>query len=380
MNFDFKQKPIKIHTAVLAVLLGLLVGAALILITGRNPLEVYRYMLGGAVGSPMAIASTLRWSTPLLFAGLAATMAFRGGMFNFGIEGQLYMGALAAALTGIYCAVLPRPILLVLCCLAAMTAGLFWAILPAFVRVRLGGNEAVPALMLNYIAKYLCDYLVQKFFLPGNTFGQTMATDTIAEHAKLHKLMPPHAATYGFLIAVAFVIVAYFFFKYTKSGYNISMTGINPEFAKYGGIHVDGIRVKVMLISGAIAGLCGATEVMGVTWRYESGFSPDFGTEGILASLLGGNEPLGLLIGAIFMGAVKAGSLAVERSAGIPRALADVIKAFIICFVSARLLADYLGVDRIEARIKQKAQAFWPRGRSSSAAQDRAEHTEKRGE
>ena len=151
------------------------------------------------------------------------------------------------------------------------------------------------------------------------SFGQTMATANVAEQVKLAKIIPPYTVTYGFVIAFVLIVVAHFMLKYTKAGYRISMTGMNSEFAQYGGVDVNGVRVKVMLLSGAVAGLCGAVEVMGVTWRYESGFSPDFGIEGILASLLGGNEPFGLLIGALFMGAVKAGSLVVERSAGIPR-------------------------------------------------------------
>ena len=333
MNFDFRQKPLKIKTALFAVVLGLLAGSVLILFTGNDPLAIYGYMLKGALGSPSAIASTMRWATPLLYAGLAAAIAFRGGMFNFGVEGQLYMGALASALAGIYITGLPKVLHILVCMLAAMAAGLVWALLPAFIRVKLGGNEAIPAMMLNYVAMNLCDFLVQRFFLPESTFGQTM------------------------------VAVGHFFLRYTKPGYNISMTGLNAEFAQYGGVNVRAVRVQVMLLSGAVAGLCGAVEVLGVTWRYESGFSPDFGIEGILASLLGGNEPFGLLVAALFMGAVKAGSLVVERSAGIPRALAEVIKALIICFVSARLLAEYLGLDRLEKNILQRLKGPVPKSR-----------------
>ncbi len=354
MNFDFRQEPIKIKTAVFAVILGLLVGAVFILITGNNPLVVYGYMAKGAFGGPSSIASTLRWATPLLFSGLAATIAFRGGMFNFGIEGQLYVGALAAALTGIYLRGLPSFLHALACIGVAMVIGCLWATLPALIRVKLGGNEAIPAMMMNYIAMYLCDYLVQKFFLPENTFGQTIATDRIAEDVIIPKIIPPYTVTYGFVIALGLILLSHIVLRYTKSGYQMSMTGLNAEFAQYGGINVDKIRFRSMLISGAIAGLCGAIEVMGITWRYESGFSPDFGIEGILSSLLGGNEPFGLLIGALFMGAVKAGSLVVERSAGVPRALAEVIKAFIICFVSARLLANYLGINRLETWLKSK--------------------------
>ena len=172
MNFDFRQKPLKIKTALFAVVLGLLAGSVLILFTGNDPLAIYGYMLKGALGSPSAIASTMRWATPLLYAGLAAAIAFRGGMFNFGVEGQLYMGALASALAGIYITGLPKVLHILVCMLAAMAAGLVWALLPAFIRVKLGGNEAIPAMMLNYVAMNLCDFLVQRFSCPKAPLGR----------------------------------------------------------------------------------------------------------------------------------------------------------------------------------------------------------------
>lgn len=352
MNFDFRQQPIKISSAVLAVFLGLMAGAVFVLCTGNNPITVYGYMFSGAFGTAASIASTLRWTTPLLYAGLAATIAFRGGMFNFGIEGQLYAGAFAAAIAGVYLRGTPGLIHILLCFAAAMAAGCLWSVIPALIRVKLGGNEAIPAMMMNYVAMYLCDYLTQTFFLPEDTFGQTMATELIADQAKLAKIIPPYTVTYGFVIAIALVMLAHFGLKYTKAGFRISMTGMNSEFSRYGGIDVSKIRYRAMLLSGMIAGLCGAVEVMGITWRYESGFSPDFGIEGILSSLLGGNEPFGLLIGALFMGAMKAGSLVVERSAEVPRALAEVIKAFIICFVSARYLSAYMGMDVVADKVR----------------------------
>lgn len=352
MNFDFRQQPIKISSAVLAVFLGLLIGAGFILCTGNNPITVYGFMFEGAFGSTASVASTLRWTTPLLYAGLAAAIAFRGGMFNFGIEGQLYVGAFSAAIAGVYFKGMPGVIHILLCFVAAMAAGCLWGVVPALIRVKLGGNEAIPAMMMNYVAMYLCDYLTQTFFLPEDTFGQTMATELIADHTKLPKIIPPYTVTYGFVIAVILVVLAHFGLKYTKAGFQISMTGMNSEFSRYGGIDVNKIRFRAMLLSGMTAGLCGAVEVMGITWRYESGFSPDFGIEGILSSLLGGNEPFGLLLGALFMGAMKAGSLVVERSAEVPRALAEVIKAFIICFVSARYLSACMGLDRIADKVR----------------------------
>ena len=182
--------------------------------------------------------------------------------------------------------------------------------------------------------------------------GQTIATESIAEQALLGKIMPPYDVNSGLIIGAFLVIITFFVLKYTRPGYALSMCGINSEFAKYGGQNVNHIRIYVMLASGAIAGICGAVEVMGILGRFESQFSPDFGIEGILASLLGGNQPFGMLLGTLFMGMVKAGSLTVERSAGIPRALAEVIKAFIICFVSASMISHYLGIDWLQRKLK----------------------------
>lgn len=130
------------------------------------------------------------------------------------------------------------------------------------------------------------------------------------------------------------------------------MSGINPEFARYGGINVDKIRILVMLMSGALAGLGGAVEIMAVRWRFESGFAPSLGNDGILSALLSNSSPIGTLLGALFMGSLKAGSLAVERYTDVSRSLATVIQGTIICFISARLISQYIGLDKIEEKLK----------------------------
>ena len=351
MNFEFRQKPLQLRSILIAVLTSILIGAVIVLCCGYDPFEIFGALLSGAAGSARNLSTSLRWTTPLLFTGVAAALSFRGGMFNFGIEGQLCMGGLASTLVGVYGAALPGPLLILLMMAAGMAAGALWAVIPAIVRVRLNGSEIVPALMLNYTAANLTEYLVHWYFLASGSHGDTLKTEEIAEQAKLAKIIPGYQITYGFIIGLLVVALFWFLMKKSRLGYDISMSGFNPEFAHYGGVNVDKMRITVMLLSGAIAGLGGAVEVMAVRWRYETEFSPAYGDDGILAALLGSSTPLGTMLGAFFMGFLKAGSLAVERYTEVSRAFATVIKGTVICLVSARMLSQYLGVDALADKV-----------------------------
>ncbi len=354
MNFEFRQKPLQFRSVFIAILIGILIGAVIVLFCGYNPVEIFGALLRGAAGSAKNVATSLRWTTPLLFTGIAAALSFRGGMFNFGIEGQLCMGGLASTLVGVYAQNIPGILLIPLMMVTGMAAGAIWAIIPAIVRVKLNGSEIVPALMLNYTALHLTEYLVHWFFLASGSHGDTLKTEEIAEQAKLLKIVPGYQITYGLVIGLLVVVLFWFLMKKSRLGYDISMSGFNPEFAHYGGVSVDKMRITVMLLSGAVAGLGGAVEVMAVRWRYETEFSPAYGDDGILAALLGSSTPLGTMLGAFFMGFLKAGSLAVERYTEVSRAFATVIKGTIICLVSARMLSQYLGIDFLEGKLKDR--------------------------
>ena len=353
MNFEFRQKPISLRTALAAVLIGTLIGFLLVAMFGYNPIEVFASLLSGAFGSAKNVASSLRWATPLMFTGIAAALSFRGGMFNFGIDGQLYFGSLAATIVGIVCKDMPGFLLIPLMMLVSMLCGALWALIPAFVRVKLSGSEIVPALMMNYVAIYLTDYIVHYHFLASGTNGDSLKTERIAEQAQFSPLVQGYQLTVAVLIGLFVVALFWWMMKKSKLGYQISMSGSNPEFARYGGIHVDRMRILVMLMSGALAGLGGCVEIMSMRWRFESGFAPNFGNDGILSALLGSSTPIGTLIGALFMGALKAGSLSVERYTDVSRSLATVIQGLIICFVSARLISQYIGFDKAAEKLKE---------------------------
>lgn len=337
MNFEFRQRKIKPSIIALSICIGLALGTVFVLLGGYNVLEVYSYLIRGSLGSVSALSSTIRWTTAFLLCGVASGIAFKGGMFNMGTEGQLYMGAISATLVGIYCKGLPAIAHIPLCMLAGMVAGAIWASIPALLRVYWNTSEIVVTLMMNYIAINFTSFLVKEYFLTTGVFGDSLTTDELAATARF-PVFGGSPISFGFILGTLLVIAYILFFTKSKRGFEIKVSGVNPDFAKFSGISVNKVRISVMLMSGMVAGLAGAAEIMGVQGRFLSGFSPDFGTSGMLVALLGNSSGIGIYISAIFMGILKAGSLTLERSAGVSRALAVVIQALIICFVSVKTL------------------------------------------
>lgn len=337
MNFEFRQRKIKPSIIALSICIGLVLGTVFVLLGGYNVLEVYSYLIRGSLGSVSALSSTIRWTTAFLLCGVASGIAFKGGMFNMGTEGQLYMGAISATLVGIYCKGLPAIAHIPLCILAGMVAGAIWASIPALLRVYWNTSEIVVTLMMNYIAINFTSFLVKEYFLTTGVFGDSLTTDELAATARF-PVFGGSPISFGFILGTLLIIAYILFFTKSKRGFEIKVSGVNPDFAKFSGISVNKVRISVMLMSGMVAGLAGAAEIMGVQGRFLSGFSPDFGTSGMLVALLGNSSGIGIYISAIFMGILKAGSLTLERSAGVSRALAVVIQALIICFVSVKTL------------------------------------------
>ena len=335
MNFEFRQRKIKPSIIIASVVIGLILGTGFVLLGGFNVITVYSYLIKGSLGSVPALTSSIRWSTIFLLCGIASGISFKGGMFNMGTEGQLYVGAFSATLAGIYIKGLPAVLHIPLCMIIVMLAGALWASVPAVLRVYWNTNEIVVTLMMNYIAINLTSFLVKEYFLTTGIFGDSLTTDELLPSAHFPSF-GNSPISFGFLLGIVLVILFIIFFEKTKKGFEIKVSGFNPEFAKYSGISVNRVRISVMLLSGAIAGLAGAAEIMGVQGRFLSGFSPDFGTSGMLVALLGNSSGIGIFISSLFMGCLKAGSLTLERSAGVSRALAVVIQSLIICFISVK--------------------------------------------
>jgi simple sugar transport system permease protein len=318
-----------------SVLVSLLLFAIVLLVGQYNVLDVYSSLLVGAVGSPSAIGSTLRWATSLILAGLAVTIPLRAGLFNAGVEGQLYLAGFVAALIGIYVdlpAVVVQPLVL----LAAIVVGALWALLPAALLVYLRASEIVTTIMLNFIAIGVVNYLVNNYFRTELSAAAVM-TDLIRPAAQFPSIFPPNQVSYGILIAIVLAILLHIFFRQTTQGYEIRMIGLNRNFARFGGISIKRGWLISMGASGAIAGLIGAFETNGVNARFISGFSPGFGFDGFLVAFLAGGNPIGVIWAGLGVAALRAGSLNLAIEFGIPRITISILQGFIILLISAQL-------------------------------------------
>ena len=324
---------------VLSVVLALLAGSVFILIVGENPITAYGVLFRESFGSVRNIASTLQRATPLVFTGLAVAFAFRCGLFNIGAEGQLYVGAMVAAIIGVSLSGLPRLIHLPLAVVAGMLAGGLWAFVPGILKAKLGVHEVINTIMMNFIAFFLTDYLVTGPFHGGRWAPET---DRVADTAALARLFPPTRLNGGIILALGAIAVIYVILWKTKIGYEIRAVGLNPTAAEYGGISVSRNMVLAMVLSGACASLAGVEQVLGVHGRFIQRFSPDLGFVGIAVALLGKNHPVGVLLAAILFGALRTGGAAMDRLTDVPRELIVIIQAMIIMFVAAEELTRSL--------------------------------------
>ena len=313
------------------LLLSFVVGGLVLAAAGYNPFEAYAALAKGAFGDMDAVANTLAKATPLVFTGLAVAIAFRGGLFNIGAEGQLHLGALAAALAGIYFNGLPGALHIAVAMILAGAAGAVWSSVAGFMKVRWQAHEVIVTIMLNYIAISLTDYLVNYKF---KAEGMVPRTEEIAESAQLLQLVAHSQWTIGFLFALAAAGFVFWFLKYTVSGYEIRAVGSNADAARTGGVSVGRRVVFAMAVSGVFAGFAGAVEVMGVHHYFIKGISPGYGFDGIAVAVLAKNHPLAIILSAILFGALRSGSMLLDRTTDVPGDFVIIIQALVILFVA----------------------------------------------
>ncbi|HUT15341.1 MAG TPA: ABC transporter permease [Anaerolineae bacterium] len=334
---------------VLSILAGVFVGSLIMIWYKQNPVEIYGQLLKGAYGSQRSLFIGLQRATPLIFTALASTLAFRTGVFNVGVEGQFFIGAIAGTYVG-YAFQMPAIIHLPLTLLTGFVAGAAWAFVPTLMRQKLGVSEIVTTIMTNYIATFLISYLTN---YPMRADPTTPDTPPIMPTARLpqfiemtresaNPLGKGTQAHLGILVAVAVVAVMYFIFKRTKIGFEWRMVGISFPFSEFAGMNLDRTFISGMLVSGGLAGLGGSVEIMGVWREYKNLFATGFGFKGNLAALLGGQSILGSTVAALFYGSMEAGALGLEWSAGIPRQLIDIVVGLIIFFMAAEGMWDFV--------------------------------------
>ncbi len=322
------------------LILALLVGAVVILVSGKNPIDAYIALFRGAFGSFIKTADTLDRSSVLILSGLAASVAFGTSVWNLGLEGQLYVGAFAAAWVGFSVHGLPAPLHITLCLLAGTVVGGLWGLPAIVLKLVWNVNELVSTLMLNYIAILFTAYLVAFPFKSPTAFMP--GTDPLDATARLPRLIPGSVLNIGFLVALALAFLAFWFIYRTKVGYELRMVGFNPLFARYAGMPVRRSSFLAMLLSGALAGLGGAVVITGFFGRFISSFSVGYGWDGMVIALLAQNHPLGVIPAAIFYAALANGALAMQSATGVPQALVVTVKGTIMFFVTAQFLVSLL--------------------------------------
>jgi simple sugar transport system permease protein len=324
-----------------AVIAALAAGAVFIAAIGQDPLAIYALLFREAFGTGYGLGQTLFRATPLLFTGLAVALAFRAGLFNIGVEGQMYLGGFAAALAGAYLP-LPGPLLAIVAVLAAALAGGAWGAVPGLLKARFGAHEVINTIMLNFIAFAFVSWAGHGLFELA-----TVRTRTIHDGAFLPRLdgllAPMRGApvnlslVLGLLLAAA---VGLLLFR-TRRGYELRVVGLSAPAAEYGGVAVGSAQVLAMALSGALAGIGGTNFVLGYKHYFEMGFTGGAGFMGIAVALLGRNHPAGVLVAALFFGALSYGGLVVNQQ--VPRELVEVLEALVILFaISARPLLERL--------------------------------------
>jgi len=328
-----------------ALLFTLLISALLVLWAGAPVGQTYALLLQGGFGSVFALSETLTRAIPLMLTGLAAAVAFKARLFNIGAEGQLYVGALAAvAVGGLHGGSgfdLPPVLLFVLMLLAAALAGALLLLGPALLKARLGVDEVVTTLLLNFIVLLLVSLMLDGPMKDPSAMGWPQS---VALHGELElaKLIPQTRVHSGLLWAIALAVALWALMKYSVLGFDIRAVGANARAAAFAGVSVNRTVLLVALLSGGLAGLAGAIEVAGRTGYLTLDMSPGYGYSGIVIAMLAGLHPLGVVLGSVLVAGVQVGADSMSRVVGVPTYIADVIVATaLISVLVATLLTQY---------------------------------------
>lgn len=343
------QRMLSIATPFVSVAIAVLVGSLVILSSGKDPVVAFSAMFSGAFGGTRQIGETLLRATPLVFTGLAVAYGFRSGLFNIGAEGQLFMGGLAAAYAGVVLGGLSWFVSVPLILLAAMLAGAAWAFLPALMKARIGAHEVITTMMFTYIGRYLVSWIVTGPFKADGAIPQSPMlpeSSMLPRISDVFTFIAPNRAHMGILIGIVVAVAVWWILKYTVLGFEARAVGFNPTAAETGGISVSATTIKSLCISGSLAGLAGATEVMGVHHRLFDQFSSGFGFTGIAVALLAKNNPLGVVAAAILFGSLSAGAGTMQLQAGVSQKVISIIQGTIIFLVGAETIVSW-AVTRI---------------------------------
>jgi ABC-type uncharacterized transport system permease subunit len=326
---------LRLGESVVALIIGLIVGAIVMYVSGYNPWSAYANLFGMSLLSKYGLTVTLSYATPVMLTGITFAVGVRAGLFNIGAEGQMYMGALGVVIVAWIAEnklrILDSPLGTLAGYIFGVALALLWAYIAAVLKVKRGVHEVVSTIMLNWIAFWIVEYF-RVYVLPNPV--DASKTVSVPPHARLPLLVKGTELSASFIVALAFTLYTYYLLWHTVSGYELRAAGLNPMAARYAGINPNRAIMLSFVIGGIAAGLAGAGEVLGRPPDYAitTGLSniAGLGFDGITVALIGANHPLGIILASILIGAMKAGARYMQFYAGVPLEMVRVVEGVII--------------------------------------------------
>jgi len=328
-----------------AILVTFILTSILILVAKANPFEAYYHFLIAPLSGQVSAIEVLVKSTPLLLTGAAVTFAFSAGYWNIGAEGQLLAGAIAAAGLGMALETFPPIVAIPVMILGGFLAGMVWAAIPALLKVKLAVDEVVTTLLMNTVILFLISFLLNGVWRdPLSGWPQSAQ---IADSAIFPKLIPRSRLHLGFLLAWVVIGLIWLVINRTALGMRMRSVGMGPEAARFAGVKVGRTMLTAALVSGGIAGLAGVSEVAGIHYHLIEAISANYGYTGIIAATLGGLNPLGVSLAALFIGLIDTGAQSVSRALGVPIFLGNVVQATLLLVTLGMLLLQNYRIRRV---------------------------------
>ncbi len=342
MTMKCNRKFVTVASPFFAILIGLTFGAAVMIAVGTNPFSAYRQMFSKSFFDIYYLGQTLVKSAPIMLSGVAAAIAWRAGYINLGMQGQMCVGGLCATLVALFFPVKSWWVT-ILCFCVGMTAGAIWALIPTYLDYKFDVSIIICTLMMNYATNFLTDYFVSAPIKDTAGDGLAMQSPQIAEALRFYRFSPKNAMNTSVFLSIAVVILIAIFLKKSKFGYESKMTGLNREFARYGGIKSTKIMFMTMALSGALCGFAACIEIFGARYRYVNAMftSTSYSWTGLMAMLIADYNPIMTMVYSIFLAGLAIGGQALQRSVGLPMQISDIIQCSITLFVSIKLLFNF---------------------------------------
>ena len=359
-DVDWNKILLTLALPVAGVLVALIMGAIMLLVLKANPIVAYTAMVSGAGGSLSDVTQSLVKATPLLLVGLGICIAFRANVINIGGEGQITLGAIVATWFPLTFPTWPGWILIPVTLILGFLAGAAWGFVPGILKARLKVNEILSTIMMNSIALQFMYLLIRGPLMdPAGIASGTYLAQSAAlpKQAWLPRLVPQTTLHAGAIIAVILAVAVYFFLWRTTIGYRIRAVGLNPDASRHSGINVPLYQALSLTLAGGFAGLAGAIEIMGVQHRLLDGITGGYGFTGIVAALLGGLHPLGVIPASILFGGLLVGANEMQRSVQVPSSLITVILGLVVLFVSGSAIWSRRWAARRKSSETQEEQA-----------------------